>query len=70
MSVFINSLRGQMSTLLYELGGKCSHSSFRQGANVRLPFLIDQFDLSYIVSQYLITRYLTAVRQEVNSLEN
>ena len=25
------------------------------GANVRLLFLIDQVDLSYIVSQYLIT---------------
>ena len=40
------------------------------GANVQLPLLIDQFDLSYIVSQYLITLYLTAVRQDVNSLEN
>ena len=64
MSTFIHFLRGQMSTLLYELGGKmssqCSHAVLGRGqmpvgTNVRLPFLIDQFDLSYIVSQYLIT---------------
>ena len=35
MSTFIHSLRGQMSTLLYELGGKCPHMHFWQGANVR-----------------------------------
>ena len=28
MSTFIHSLRGQMSTLLYELGGKCPHMQF------------------------------------------
>ena len=60
--------RGQMSTFIHPLRGKMSTSL--RGANVQLPLLIDQFDLSYIVSQYLITRYLTAVRQDVNSLEN
>ena len=44
MSTFIHSLRGQMSTPLYELGGKCPHMQFLgrgqmcEGANVRLPF--------------------------------
>ena len=28
MSTFIHSLRGQMSTPLYELGGKCPHMKF------------------------------------------
>ena len=43
MSTFIRSLRGQMSTPLYELGGKCPHLQFlgrgqmSEGANVRLP---------------------------------
>ena len=35
MSTFIHSLRGQMSTLLNELGGKCPHMQFQAGANVR-----------------------------------
>ena len=43
MSTFIHSLRGEMSTPLYELGGKCPHMQFlgrgqmSEGANVRLP---------------------------------
>ena len=43
MSTFIHSLRGQMSTPLYELGGKCPHIQFlsrgqmSEGANVRIP---------------------------------
>ena len=43
MSTFIHSLRGQMSTPLFELGGKCPHMQFlgrkqmSEGANVRLP---------------------------------
>ena len=43
MSTFIHSLRGQMSTPLYELGGKCLHMQFlgrgqmSKGANVRPP---------------------------------
>ena len=43
MSTFIPSLRGQMSTSLYELGGKCPHMQFlgrgqmSEWANVRLP---------------------------------
>ena len=61
MSTFIHSLRGQMSTPLYELWGQMSshavlgRGQMSVGAIARLPFLIDQFDLSYIVSQYLIT---------------
>ena len=45
MSTFIHSLRGQMSTPLYELGGKCPHMQFlgrgqmSEWANVRLPNL-------------------------------
>ena len=44
MSTLIHSLRGQMSTPLYELGGKCPYMQFlgrgqmSEGANVRLPY--------------------------------
>ena len=31
MSACIHSLRGQMFTPLYELGGKCPHSCFKAG---------------------------------------
>ena len=43
MSTFIHSLRGQMSTPLYELRGKCPHmqilgrGQMSEGANVWLP---------------------------------
>ena len=48
MTTFVHSLRGQMSTPLYELGGKCPHMTVMQflgrgqmseGANVWLQNL-------------------------------
>ena len=54
MSTFIHSLRGQMSTPLFELGGECPHlqllgrGQMSERANVRLPARLYVLFLTFV----------------------